>query len=279
VRTFKIISLLCLVLLIPIGISFAETDVEGSKDPPLFNRMPGYYIEGYEDFEFNSLEFMVDEEKEVLIEGRHYLLSYHIKENSKVASPTQILRNYSNAIKVEGGQEVFNNSYVDEVTLKITKNNIETWVKVTVFNGGEDYTVNIVEKEAMKQHIVANATSLANSIRNSGKVAVYGIFFDTGKSEIKPQSEEALKEIAKLLQTNPQLKLYVVGHTDNVGNIEYNMKLSMERANAVVKTLISKHSIVASRLQAFGVGPLTPVASNKTEEGRALNRRVELVEQ
>lgn len=278
-RKLIVISLLSLFLLVPIAVSFAETDVDGSKDPPLFNRMPGYYIEYYEDSEFNSLEFTIGEEKEVVIEGRHYLLSYCIKEDSRVASPIQILRNYSNSIKAVGGQEIYNNTNVDEVTLKIIKNNIETWVKVTVFNGGEGYTVNIVEKETMKQHVVADAASLANSIRNSGKVAVYGIYFDTGKAEIMPQSEESLKEIAKLLQTNPQLKLYVVGHTDNVGNIEYNMKLSKERADAVVKTLLAEHSIEASRLRAFGVGPLAPVSSNMTEEGRALNRRVELVEE
>lgn len=277
-RNLLVISLLSLFLLVPIAVSFAETDVDGSKDPPLFNRMPGYYIEYYEDFEFNSLEFTIGEEKEVVIEGRHYLLSYYIKEDSRVASPIQILRNYSDSIKAVGGEEVYNDTNV-EVILKIIKDNIETWVKVTIFNGGETYTVNIVEKEAMKQHVVADATSLANSIRNSGKVAVYGIYFDTGKAEIKPQSEESLKEIAKLLQTNPQLKLFVVGHTDNVGNIEYNMKLSKERADAVVKTLLAEHSIEASRLRAFGVGPLAPVSSNMTEEGRALNRRVELVEE
>ena len=114
---------------------------------------------------------------------------------------------------------------------------------------------------------------------DTGKAAVYGIYFDTGKAEIKPESEPALKEIAKLLQADPKLKLYVVGHTDNSGGLDYNMKLSKDRADAVVKALTGKYGIAASRLSAFGVGPLAPVASNQTEEGRAKNRRVELVAQ
>jgi outer membrane protein OmpA-like peptidoglycan-associated protein len=131
----------------------------------------------------------------------------------------------------------------------------------------------------MKQEVAANAESLAGSIRESGKAAVYGIYFDTGKADIKPASEPALAEIAKLLKADPKLKLYVVGHTDNAGPFGPNIKLSEERAAAVVKALVGKYGIVASRLTPFGDGPTAPVASNKSEEGRAKNRRVELVAQ
>lgn len=96
---------------------------------------------------------------------------------------------------------------------------------------------------------------------------------------IKPESETTLAEVAKLLETDKGLKVNVVGHTDNIGGTDYNMKLSLERANAVVQALVGKHGISAMRLKAYGVGPLTPVASNDTEEGRAKNRRVELVKQ
>ena len=116
-------------------------------------------------------------------------------------------------------------------------------------------------------------------IARAGRVAIYGIYFDFGKAEVKPESDPVLKEIAKLLQQNPTLQLHVVGHTDNVGDLTYNMKLSQDRADAAVKELVSKHGVDAKRLKAHGVGPLAPVASNKTEEGRTKNRRVELVEQ
>jgi len=137
----------------------------------------------------------------------------------------------------------------------------------------------IVEKEAMAQEVVADAKSLMSDIQAKGSASVYGIYFDFDKADIKPESEPAIKEIAKLLQENRGLKLYVVGHTDNIGTIDYNLKLSKARADAVIRELTSKYKISPGRLRAFGVASLAPVASNKTEEGRAKNRRVELVEQ
>ena len=143
---------------------------------------------------------------------------------------------------------------------------------------GSFYTVTIVEEQLMNQDVVADAKSLASNINTDGKVAVYGIYFDTGKADLKPQSDAALTEIIKLLNTDAKLKLYVVGHTDNVGQFDYNIKLSQQRAASVVKALVSK-GISASRLTPFGAGPTAPVTSNNTEEGRAKNRRVELVAQ
>lgn len=142
-----------------------------------------------------------------------------------------------------------------------------------------EWMLYIVEKQAMAQAIVANADVFSNDIKNTGHTAVYGIYFDTGKSDIKPESEKALVEIAKLLKNNPSLKLIVVGHTDSVGVMDANMKLSQARAEAVVQALVAKQGIDAARLKGYGVGPLAPVASNDTEEGRAKNRRVELVKQ
>ncbi|MCL0061253.1 OmpA family protein [Thermodesulfovibrionales bacterium] len=135
----------------------------------------------------------------------------------------------------------------------------------------------VVEIRPMEVGLVTAGTMLGD-IAKVGHVAIYGIHFDFGKADVKPESDPVLKEIASLLQQNPNLKLHVVGHTDNVGDLTYNMKLSQGRADAVVKEIISKYGIDANRLKAHGVGPLSPMASNKTEEGRAKNRRVELVE-
>jgi outer membrane protein OmpA-like peptidoglycan-associated protein len=131
----------------------------------------------------------------------------------------------------------------------------------------------------MVQEVFADAKAMADDLSSKGHTAIYGIYFDFDKADIKPESEPTLKEIAKLLSQDPKLKLYVVGHTDNVGGFDYNIKLSQARANAVVKELISKHKVDGARLKPYGVGLSAPVASNKTEEGRAKNRRVELVEQ
>ena len=108
---------------------------------------------------------------------------------------------------------------------------------------------------------------------------MYGINFDTGKAETKPESGPAIAEIAKLLTQDAGLKIHVVGHTDNVGDATSNLKLSQARAEAVKKMLVDKYKIQASRLSAFGAGQYCPVGTNATPEARAKNRRVELVQQ
>ncbi len=138
----------------------------------------------------------------------------------------------------------------------------------------------VVEIKPMEGGLVTvDAAALGGDITRSGHAAVYGIYFDTAKAEVKPESDAALKEIAKLLQQMPALKLLVVGHTDGVGALASNMDLSKRRADAVVAALTTKYGVAATRLSAQGAGPLAPVASNKSEDGRAKNRRVELVEQ
>jgi len=159
----------------------------------------------------------------------------------------------------------------------VQKGGKETWVHVKAAESS--YELTIVEKEAMKQEVTADAAALANGLSSTGHAIVEGILFDTGKSQVKPESDAALTEVAKLLKQKTDLKIYVVGHTDNVGDVKSNMKLSSDRAAAVIKVLAEKHGINALRLSYFGAGPYSPVSTNRTEEGRALNRRVELVEQ
>jgi outer membrane protein OmpA-like peptidoglycan-associated protein len=110
-----------------------------------------------------------------------------------------------------------------------------------------------------------------------GHIALYEIYFETGKADVKPESARALGEIAKLLASRPQLPILVVGHTDNVGALDYNRGLSQRRAQSVVEALAQQHGVARDRLAAVGVGMAAPVASNDNEAGRAKNRRVELV--
>ena len=138
--------------------------------------------------------------------------------------------------------------------------------------------LDVVETEPMKQEmVVVKAEGLARNIKELGHAAVHQIYFDTDSARLKPESDPALKEIGKLLNADATLKLYVVGHTDNTGSLEHNMTLSLQRARAVVDALVSRYHVKPEALMAHGVGPLAPVASNDTEEGRAKNRRVELV--
>jgi len=140
--------------------------------------------------------------------------------------------------------------------------------------------VEVIESEAMETGMVTiDAQAMAKGIDAEGHIAIYGIYFDTGSAEIKSESITALKEISKLLNNRPSLKLLVVGHTDNEGEYEYNMGLSGRRANAVNRNLVDQYGIAANRLRSAGVGYLAPVSSNDTEQGRRKNRRVELVKQ
>lgn len=127
--------------------------------------------------------------------------------------------------------------------------------------------------------VTIDAAAMAKDISNAGHVALYGIYFDTDKADLKPESQPTLQEITKLLKQDASLKLYIVGHTDNVGGFDYNIGLSERRAAAVVKELTTKHAVAVTRLKPAGVGMLSPVAPNAGEEGRAKNRRVELVKQ
>lgn len=121
------------------------------------------------------------------------------------------------------------------------------------------------------------ASAMKKAIDEFGRISLYGINFDFNKADIKPESRPVLDEIGKFLKDYPDEKLVVVGHTDNVGGAEFNLGLSEARANAVVKDLVASYGIDAARLQAQGAGLTKPVASNDSEEGRAKNRRVELV--
>ncbi len=136
----------------------------------------------------------------------------------------------------------------------------------------------VITPQAVEQNMtLLNAADMSNALADAGKVALYGINFDTDKDTLRPDSEPTLKEIGKLLADNPTLNLHVVGHTDNQGKPDYNLDLSRRRAATVESALVTRYGIAASRLDAFGCGPYAPAASNDNEQGRAQNRRVELV--
>ena len=271
----KISALLVVVFLIFSSISFAqEEDKEGSKDHPLLSRIPGYYISEQiiKDFDVYTSPYI---ETDNVWEGKLTQINYSAKEGSKEFSFIQIVRNYENAVKKLGGKILLSETRI--LHAKIEKNKGVTYVSVEAFNDGWDYTLIIVESKPMEDEVTIDAASLNKGISETGKIAVYGIYFDTGKSDIKPESKPTIDEIVKMLKQNSTLKLFVVGHTDSDGKLESNMKLSSDRAAAVVKALI-ENGIQGARLKSNGVGPYCPVESNHTEEGKAKNRRVELVE-
>jgi outer membrane protein OmpA-like peptidoglycan-associated protein len=147
------------------------------------------------------------------------------------------------------------------------------------FNGRTFAVIDLVEPKAREQRMVTiDAGEMARSIAATGRVALYGIYFDFNKVDLKPESDSTLAEIAKLLSTTPTLRVLVVGHTDNVGSFQFNLDLSQRRAAAVVEALAARFKVSRARLEPFGVSFASPAASNQTEEGRAKDRRVDLVE-
>jgi len=253
-----------------------DTDAKDCTDHPLFTRMENMSIVSCKTVEFDRFVFKTGKATDVAVEGRRFEVRYRIKTGGVAPSPLAIIRNHQQAIARIGGTA----KYEDQryAILTVARDGKEIWAQVdTAWGGG--YVLTIVEKQAMVQEVVASAELFQTGLKTSGHVEVPGIYFDTGQSTLKPESDAALKEVAKLLAADPALKVYVVGHTDNVATLDLNTKLSQARADAVVRALVGTHGIAAGRLIGRGVGPLAPVASNDTEDSRARNRRVELVKQ
>jgi outer membrane protein OmpA-like peptidoglycan-associated protein len=254
-------------------LGFAQVDRQGCEDHPLLTRPEGFFIEGCKDQEFSSAKFdTTDGRKE--IEGHLVSVSYRRPATAPAMSGLEIIRNYTNAITAIGGEVTYEGKY--SASMKVVVDDREVWVRVMP-GGQRSYRLDIVEVQGMQQQVVADAAALLADLDRVGHTVLRGIFFDTDKSVVKPESSAALSEIAKLLDQNTGMKAFVVGHTDMRGPLEHNIELSKRRAGAVVEALVTEHGIASGRLTPKGIGPLAPVGSNETPAGRSLNRRVELV--
>lgn len=275
----------------------AQEDAEGCKDHPLFTRFPKMYIYGCERNQFDLRAFPTGVPKgeattPVEIEGAVYWYQYNVIEGTPAPSGLQLMRNFENATKAAGGTiegrypgwckanydwermpKMGNGCLSNALTMKFVQGGKETWAFLQASGDEGYYVMTLVEREAMKQDVAVN--ELVDKLSKDGFVTLY-INFDTGKSTIKPDSAETLNAAAEALKQAAGLKIEVAGHTDNVGTPEANLKLSQDRAQAVMAALVQR-GVQAERLAAKGYGQTTPVADNRTEDGRAKNRRVELV--
>jgi outer membrane protein OmpA-like peptidoglycan-associated protein len=244
------------------------------------------------------------------LEGKVTRISYYLPEDR---STLEVFRNYEDALKAAGfeilytcsnkecGGRPFNHkvvkysggfadNYSDQrfLAARLPRDEGDIYVSLYIVKntsgGGKDrnhiYTqVDVIEVAPMQEAMVTvDANAMAEEIFETGSISIYGILFDFDKADIKPESAATIKEIAALLNNNPDLKLFIVGHTDNKGSLDYNTNLSQKRAEAVVAVLVSEHGIESAKVTPKGLGFLAPVASNSSEDGRAKNRRVELVE-
>jgi outer membrane protein OmpA-like peptidoglycan-associated protein len=259
--------------------TFAQQDAEGTKDHPMFpNRMTNYYIsESQTNFDAVDFNLAAGGSNMISKEGTKTRIHYDFNSESGQSKPSalQILRNYESAAKTIGGETVFINAGEGMGTFKVLKPNAEVWIKVEA--GGNDnndfYELTILEIEAMKQEITSN--DILTALNTDGHIALY-INFETGKSDIKPESQKIINQIIEMLRSSPTLKISIEGHTDNVGNSQSNQTLSENRAKAVMNAIVSK-GIDKSRLSSKGWGQTKPINDNKTEDGKAKNRRVEIV--
>ena len=270
-------TILAILSALVVAAPVSAQDAQGCKDHPLFTRMQGYTILRCSTKAFDAVEFRQAKGARLDVEGRVTEVLYQLGEGAVEASRLQIHRNFEAAVKKIGGTTLFNDDE-GNLYLKVARDGSEYWTMVDAYISTQ-YRLVIVEKQSMAQQVTANAEAFRNDIRATGHAAVYGIHFDTARADIKPESTPALAEVAKMVAADAALKVYVVGHTDNAGTFDANMKLSQARAQSVVQALATQHGIDAARLKAVGVGPVAPVQSNDSEAGRAKNRRVELVRQ
>ncbi len=281
-------------------------DVPGSQDHPLISRYPGSIIDDYSSKAYDEYQLPLgamqsgSTPKTQRLEGKVTRIHYTMPMGR---STLEVLRNYQDALQRAGFQAMFSCALAQcgtgsiegqtgwcggcsarHISAKLPRSEGDVYLSLHVEQDNENVPawaeVVIVEMKPMDSGLIAvSAEGLAADITRTGHASVYGIYFDTGKADVKPESAATLKEIARLLQADLRLKLYVVGHTDNLGSFAPNQELSQHRADAVLVALTSRYGVASARLHAIGVGPVAPVASNDTEDGRAKNRRVELVKQ
>jgi outer membrane protein OmpA-like peptidoglycan-associated protein len=275
------------------------------EDHELLTRYAGSTVEDktFQEFGAYKLAVGLDQSGQLVgrpLEGR---LTRFIYQNPPGRSALEIYRNYTTALNAAGLKTVFactgtqcGPSYAMSmwgrfnglaqaatsgdphyVAGSISRPGGGTaWIAVMV--GTRRTQVDIVEIVAMDEGmVVADAAALARGLDALGRVVVPGIYFDTDQAVVKPESRPALEQVARLLRDRPELRLFVVGHTDMTGDLAHNRTLSEARARAVVAALVAEHGVAAARLEGHGVGPLAPAAGNESEATRSRNRRVELV--
>lgn len=245
-----------------------------SFDYTLFGHMPGYTGE-LQKRNFDKFTFKIqdgDEVRDVEAQGARWTTVYTIKDGALMASNLDVKQNYRAAVEGMGGQVLHDKDR--DMSARFEKNGQNIWLHI--YTQENEIQLNVIEEKAFEARIVPpEASALKAALDKEGHVALY-VNFDFDKATLKPDAAPVIVQVVKLLKDNPGLILSVDGHTDNIGTHEYNMKLSADRAASVV-AVVTAQGIVNGRLKSQGFGFDKPIADNATSEGRAKNRRVELV--
>lgn len=294
-----------------------QPDAKGSADHPLVPRYKDSEIRAYNVEKFSEYTLIAGptkkgpgsgrasalSERPIALEGKVTSLIYRAPPDR---SSLEVFRNYQEALKGAGFETLFTCSRADCGYLFNAKMNpdvhngllydkqqhylaaklvrpagdvyLALYVTTDEPTGRAYVKLEVVELKPMEQQmVVVKADELEDALTRNGKVAIYGILFDFDKADVKPESKPQIDQLGELLKKNPKLEVLIVGHTDGQGAFDYNLTLSQRRAQSIVNALAAS-GIAASRLMPAGAGMVAPVATNRTEEGRAKNRRVEIVE-
>jgi len=271
---------------------------------PFFDTPEGLqsaYREGEREIPYEAHYFMQGDTP-VLVEGRIFRDKFNLAGGGRKYSATEFHRNYQNAIEALGGKRISTSQYTREVVARaggrqaleqhlfgavaipdyrhesylLTAPGKEYWIEVSTGAIPLHGYVVVLERKAMEQSLgFLDATQMKQALDKDGRVALH-VNFDTDKATLRADAQPVIAEVAKLLEDDPALRLSIEGHTDNTGGAEHNLQLSTARARAVLGALVGL-GVDPARLQSRGFGQDKPVADNGTEEGRAQNRRVELV--
>jgi outer membrane protein OmpA-like peptidoglycan-associated protein len=243
-------------------------------DYRLLGHMPGYAADTPTKRNFDKADFTVqngDDTSTVTVEGALYDVNYSSGPGAP-ASDLAIQQNYRDALNTLGAQILFADGR--DTTARLENAGKTIWIKVYSQETGVEVTA--VEEKAFAASITPpTADALKTALDKDGRIALY-VNFDFNKATLKPDAKPVIDQVVALMKNNPALKLEIDGYTDNVGAHDYNVKLSQDRAAAVVAALKTA-GVDASRLTSNGFGPDKPIADEATAEGRAKNRRVELV--
>ncbi len=270
-------------LLIIFAVSVHAKEV---KEHPLIRPFPGSVLAGnmskhnnFDTYDFYYLNEKTKKREKKTIKGEYWKLLYEVRTKSgqRVTniSTEEFLENYRVAAKEKGGQVVWEDRGIVVLTIPREDGGM-TWLQVQpAANMGQQYLF-IVDEKPFKKSLTFGPAEMKEALDKEGRVLLYGILFDVDKATLKEESVKQLQHVVTLMKDNPELTLEVQGHTDDQGSDDYNLKLSQQRAETVV-TYLGLFGIDSSRLVPKGYGESTPVMPNTTEEGRAKNRRVELV--
>jgi len=265
-----LLPLVAFALLIP------PADASAQEEHPFIREIPGFTLWQGSSFEnFASHRFRIETAEGLIkeeVRGPKWVLIYEDTDDDYVWSPLEIIENYRVAALEQKGR-ILN---LEDQTLDFVvplPGGGTAWGHVHAWR--EDYELTIVNKKPFEKQLTFSAREMKEKIDFEGRVTLHGVTFDFDKATLQPGADKVLDEVVTLLRDNPELRVEIEGHTDNIGSRDYNLDLSQRRAETV-RRYLAQHGVAADRMTAQGYGFDRPVASNESAEGRARNRRVEL---